>query len=521
MRSSSKPTELKPFVSKETIKRLSNNRLWLTLCIATLMTACTDQQNLSSDSTDNTSQLYAIGSSTSFIHDESRPFDTVAGVNSGVRTLITELWYPADRSAIDEQPNKFHQATYGDYVFGNFSMHQRMMTDTTFFHLTPSTVRDGITQDEINVAIKELFYRKRESYIGAPLISSPKKLPVIVMTHGDAGSRYNMETVCEYLAANGYVVIAPEHTGNSPYSMTGSDPALALDGGDQTFQQAMIDVLPLLDDQGAYGSRDNYGQSFTPLSDAPEPLRALVDLDRSLIQRLNDLRAALDELERMNATGPFAGRLDLDRVGLMGRSFGGASTLVGLAMEDRFTSGFAVVPPGWVDQRSLVPPEILIPIEKESALLSVQGNQPLTYFGKPTFLLSGSEDSLIIGLAAQQAAMAGTTKPSKTNPHPALRDAFEKASVPVVWGLLENSNHSTFGVSGGYWWPQLKPNTQKRTFNPDVEFNLVSPSVGHKMQKEKALAFFDLTIRQDSSALTELLSQDNQSQGLILEARNF
>jgi len=117
--------------------------------------------------------------------------------------------------------------------------------------------------------------------------------------------------------------------------------------------------------------------------------------------------------------------------------------------------------------------------------------------------------------------MAGTTKPSATNPHPGLRDAFEKATVPVVWGLLENSNHSTFGVSGGYWWPQLKPDTQKRTFNPDVEFKLVLPSVGHKMQKEKALAFFDLTIRQDSSARTELLSQDNQSQGLILEARNL
>lgn len=503
---------------KETRKGLSSNRFWLILCLATLIISCTDQQHIASDTTN---QLYAIGSSTRFIHDESRPFDAVAGVNSGVRTLITELWYPVNRSTIVEQPDKFRQATYGDYVFGDFSMHQRMMTETTFFHLTPETVNDGVTQNDINLAIEELFYRPRQSYIGAPLTSIPNKLPVIVMTHGDAGSRYNMETVCEYLAANGYVVIAPEHTGNSPYSMTGRDPALALPGGDQAFRQAMVDIFPLLDDQGAYGSRDNYGQSFTPLSDSPEPLQALVDLDRSLIQRLNDLRAALDELEQMNTTGPFAGRLDLDRIGLMGRSFGGSSTLVGLAMEDRFTSGFAVVPPGWIDQRSFMPPEILIPTNKESVLLSVEGNHPFAYFRKPTFLLSGSEDSLIIGLGMQQATMAGTTKPSVTNPHPSLRDAFEKATVPVVWGLLENSNHSTFGVSGGYWWPQLKPDTQKRTFNPDVEFKLVLPSVGHKMQKEKALAFFDLTIRQDSSARTELLSQDNQSQGLILEARNL
>ena len=509
------------FANKRTKQRLSNNRRWLILCLTTFLTSCTNQQQPSSDSAGITIQPYAIGSSTRFIHDESRPFDTVAGVNSGIRTLITELWYPVDRSIIAEQPYNFRKATYGDYVFGNASMHQRMMTDTTFFHLIPATVRPGVTQDEINLAIEELFYRPRQSYIDAPLTSAPKKLPVIVMTHGDAGSRYNMETVCEYLAANGYVVIAPEHTGNSPYSMTGNDPALALEGGDQAFRQTMADILPLLDDQGAYGSKDNYGQSFTPLSDSSDPLQALVDLDRSLIQRLNDLRAALDELERINVTGPFAGRLDLDRIGLIGRSFGGSTTLAGLAMEDRFTSGFAVVPPGWVDQRSLVPSEILIPAAEESVLLSIQGNHPFTSFRKPTFLLSGNEDSLIIGLASQQATLTGTTEPSESNPHPAMREAFEQTSVPVVWGLLEDSNHSTFGVSGGYWWPQLKPTTQKRTFNPNIEFELVAPSKGHNMQKEKALAFFDLTIRQDSSALTDLLSQDYRSQGLILEARNF
>jgi predicted dienelactone hydrolase len=115
-----------------------------------------------------------------------------------------------------------------------------MMTDTTFFHLTPAIVRAGMTQDDINLAtsIEQLFYRPRQSYIDAPLASTPNKLPVIVMTHGDAGSRYNMENVCEYLAANGYVVIAREHTGNSPYSMTGSDPALAIQGGDKAFRQA-------------------------------------------------------------------------------------------------------------------------------------------------------------------------------------------------------------------------------------------------------------------------------------------
>ena len=50
---------------------------------------------------------------------------------------------------------------------------------------------------------------------------------MIVMSHGDAGSRYNMESAVQYLAGHGYIVIAPDHTGNSPYAQVGRDPLLA------------------------------------------------------------------------------------------------------------------------------------------------------------------------------------------------------------------------------------------------------------------------------------------------------
>ena len=152
---------------------------------------------------------YAVGSTTFFIHDDSRPYDAVAGVNTGIRSLITELWYPTDADVIARQTDAYQRATYGDYVFGNPVMHRRMMTETTFFHLTPDTVRRGVTQADIDAAIDELFHRQRGSYVDAPLSKKSGKLPVVVMTHGDAGSRYNMETVSEYLAAHGYLVIAP------------------------------------------------------------------------------------------------------------------------------------------------------------------------------------------------------------------------------------------------------------------------------------------------------------------------
>ncbi len=465
---------------------------------------------------------FAIGSSTIFIHDSSRPFDSVAGIDTGIRTLITEIWYPVDHAQLDVKKWKpLKKATYGDYVFGNRDMHQLMMTKTTFFHLTPETVRDGVTIEQIDAAIEALFLRERQSYVDAPLAESVHSFPVVVMSHGDAGSRYNMESVCEYLAAHGYVVIAPEHTGNSPYSMTGSDPALAAEGGDPEFQELMADVLPLLNQHGAYGSEDNYGQSYTPLSSGRGTVQFLLDLDQSLLQRLNDLRAALDELDSMNNEGRFAGRLELDRIGLTGRSFGGATTLMGLTMEPRFTSGVSVVSPGFTDPRGELPPEMLVSADQgESVLLAEEGPFSLTTISKPTMLLSGAEDGLIIGLAAN-IAKTGGPEPTPANPHPTVRQAYENADVAVAWGLLADSNHSTFGVSGGYWWPELKPNTQQRYFQPEVGFTLIAPARAHEMQKKKSLAFFDLTIRRDEAAWTDLMDQSYQSEGLTLEFRNF
>ncbi|MFK8049643.1 MAG: acetylhydrolase [Halioglobus sp.] len=491
---------------------------WTVLSIAGLLIACSGQQQFTSET--QTPQQYAVGSSTVFIHDESRPYDSVANVNTGVRTLITELWYPVDQSTIDRDPSKYARATYGDYVFGNPIMHKRMMTETTFFHLRPDTVRAGVSQSQIDEAIAELFSRERGSYIDAPVSSSGKKLPVIVMSHGDAGSRYNMETTSEYLAAHGYLVIAPEHTGNTPYAMTGSDPALAIDG-DPEFQKAMTSVLPLLDNQGSYGSLETYGQSYTPLAGEEDVVKTLIDLDASLLQRLNDLRAAIQELEQMNREGPFAGRLDLERIGLIGRSFGGVGTLVGLALEDRFTAGFAVVPPGFADVRSALPKEVLAPANKESAMLSADEHAPFYKFTKPTFILNGAEDTLIIRMGAEQAKAAGLSMPNADNPHPVLRSTFETTDSPVIWSVLAESNHSTLGVSGGYWWPELKPDTAKRTFDPESSFRLIDPAIAHKIQREKALAFFDLTIRQDESARARVLDQEYSEQGLTLEARNF
>jgi len=312
-----------------------------------------------------------------------------------------------------------------------------------------------------------------------------------------------MQSVCEHLASQGYVVIAPDHTGNSPYAMIGMDPALGEISGDAHYREQMADVLPLLDENGAYGEEEGSGQTYVPLSGGFD-LVGLSDLDRSLVERVNDLRAALNTLDDMNEHGPFAGQIELSKIGLMGRSFGGATTLAGLMLEPRFTAGFAVVPPSLPDLRALLPKEMLVRSPQESAILAAEGRFALADLNKPTLLLSGGEDQLILGMGYQMATMMGSTLPTTDNPYPVLKNAFDNATVPAVMAVVQNTNHGSFGVSGPYWFPTMKPDTFPVFFDKEAQYTLLEAETAHRIQKEMALAFFDLTIKGDQSRLEVL-----------------
>ena len=473
---------------------------------------------------DPPSTPYAVGVKTLFIHDKSRPYDAVAGVDKGVRSLITEVWYPVSHKVIaQDQAQKtraYPRAKFGDYSFARSDVHHKMMTQTTFFHLTPDTVIEGVDQQQISAAINELFHRERNSFRDAPLAETKQAFPIVVMTHGDAGSRYNMETVCEYLAAHGYVVIAPEHTGNTPFAQTGEDPALAGDYENAEVASKMREIVPLLNDDGTYGAIDNYGQSFTPLASGAPNAESFIQLDQALVERVNDLRAALATLEQWNSKGEFANRLNMDQVGVMGRSFGGMTTLAALGLEDQFSAGVAVVPLVFPDVRPALQNDLTHYSPRESALLNQNGTVVMNTLQKPTLLLSGAQDALIIGSGVRMQQAFGGPVPSASNPHAQLRESFELSNQPVYWGMLENSNHSSFGVSGGYWWPHLKPSTQKRTFNPEQDFNLISPIKAHSIQRDRVLHFFDVYLKQVEASKALLHNNPFAEQGFSFEYRN-
>ena len=174
------------------------------------------------------------------------------------------------------------------------------------------------------------------SYADAPLAAEPRQHPVLVYSHGYGLARSTSNTaLMEELASRGYWVASIAHTYETP--------AVVFEDGRVASWNAEA-VGGLLGDED-----DAFFESFVTTKD-PAERDALVrefvaeqtNTSRSLAVWNADTRTVVDEIERI-ASGardtPFAGRLDLDRIGVLGMSFGGATAGVFCVEDTRCKAG--------------------------------------------------------------------------------------------------------------------------------------------------------------------------------------
>lgn len=141
-------------------------------------------------------------------------------------------------------------------------------------------------QHQVKTTYLDLQDTNRNRTIPIKLFSPEEaegKLPIVIWSHGLGGSRDGADYIGEHLASHGYLAVHVQHPG--------SDSSLLREGLRQggimeTFQKN--------------ASAQNY------------------------FLRIQDIHFLIDELERMNeaADGPLSGRLDLERIGMSGHSFG-------------------------------------------------------------------------------------------------------------------------------------------------------------------------------------------------------
>ena len=160
-----------------------------------------------------------------------------------------------------------------------------------------------------------------------PAVSSEQPLyPVVIMRAGGGALTTDFTTLAEDLASHGYVVV----------------------GFDAPYRTGVV-VLPDL------------GIVRRPPSNDPQNLS--VDqadrlINRLLVMWIDDAKFVVTQLEHLNAADPsgrFAGRLDMQRLGIFGHSFGGAQALQFCHDDSRCKVGIDIdgAPYGSVVQESL------------------------------------------------------------------------------------------------------------------------------------------------------------------------
>jgi predicted dienelactone hydrolase len=194
------------------------------------------------------------------------------------RSLVVDVWYPVDEADADGT------AAVYDLVFA------------------------GLVSE---VALDE------------PPVSSAGPFPLVAFSHGNNGIRFQSFFLTEHLASHGFVVVAPDHSGNTA-----------------------LDVLV----------------PGTPFETRDRPLDIQLVISRML--------------ERSDTPGDtFEGRIDADRIGVAGHSFGGFTTLA-------IAAGFEDVPP---DDRV----DAIMPMSPVSTAFS---GDALASIDLPTLVVGGTSD---------------------------------------------------------------------------------------------------------------------------------
>lgn len=213
--------------------------------------------------------------------------DRFAPTQGQHRELLVWIWYPAERterSTRAEYLPRFWQQAYDE---------RRSWFLSTFLWRNPTKVQ-------------------AHSFENAGISPERQKYPVVVFRSGIGAASADYTSVAEDLASHGYIVVSAD----APYS---------------TWSVVMPDGRVIhKTDQG------NPGDALIPEAERSHLLDELIDV------WVADSRFLLDQFARLNSgatPGMFSGRIDLNAIGIVGHSFGGATAAQVCHVDGRCRAG--------------------------------------------------------------------------------------------------------------------------------------------------------------------------------------
>ena len=255
---------------------------------------------------------YAVGTRTFLLVDESR-IDEDSPINNGYRTMSLQTWYPAELTG-EEEPSTYLQSAI-----------QKEMEELN----GPPAWFNGYL-DQI----------KTHAYWNASVAPADDRFPVIL--YSPSGNASLHKILFEELASQGYVVVSISHPHWSNVLFDDQGKVIPQGGLSERyiswFQEA--DKPAVRTAQGQINSVD----------DISVVERAQINLNRArpiaiseLRQWAEDVGFVLEQLSEMNQPGRvFESQLDLNQVGVMGFSLGGATAGQFCATDARCQAGINV-----------------------------------------------------------------------------------------------------------------------------------------------------------------------------------
>ena len=253
---------------------------------------------------------FPVGVTTTQVVDPSR----TDPATNGPRTLMTEIWYPATDDARDLPKSRLM----------DFCLKGENPPIAILMKMAFNSDLEAVDKTFRNIAVRDA--RVRDG-----------KYPLVLFSHGNGGFRFQNAFWCEHLASHGYIVVAPDHTGNS--LITGTlDKAVAFQDNPEAREQAAKD-------------------------------------------RPKDLSFLIDTMDQMNkgADSRFIGKIDLDHIGVAGHSFGGYTST---AVADQDPRVHAIAPMAAVArERVNYDCPVMLLIATEDDTIGLDGNARMrTYY---------------------------------------------------------------------------------------------------------------------------------------------
>ncbi|WP_098749511.1 dienelactone hydrolase family protein [Paenibacillus sp. EZ-K15] len=227
---------------------------------------------------------FNVGTETFHFTDTDRE-ETFTEQKGDKRELIVQVWYPAAESGRNAEENMVFPKDRGLF-------HTYMQAYSGYLGLPAP-------------ALDYWKYSQANSSIHADLHPADNPYPVVLLSHGMGVGKILHTSQAEHLASHGYIVFAIDHT----YST----------------------VVTTFPDKRVTGFLTEQSQD------------RLFEDSRAILHVWNeDIAFVVDQLEKLHSgaiASKFKGMLDMDNIGMMGHSFGGAAAFEAVYSNPRIKAG--------------------------------------------------------------------------------------------------------------------------------------------------------------------------------------